>query len=64
MPAQVMLKADTLVSILAVDRVTMLRGPRAAARALRGVHIIGMAAVSGEAVTGEAIIGIRPLDIR
>src|SRR5580765_2115295 len=55
---QVMLRVDTLVSVLAVDTVTMLRGPRADRRAMQGVHIIGMAAVTGEAVTG-----IRPMDI-
>ena len=32
-------------------------------RALQVAHIIGMAAVTGEAVTGEAITGIRPMDI-
>jgi hypothetical protein len=69
MPRPGTLGADTLVSVLAVDAVTMLRGPRAAMRALQDAHIIGMAAVtgeaiSGEAVTGEVITGIRPLDIR
>jgi hypothetical protein len=64
MPLQVMLAADTLVSVLAVDTVTMLRGPHADKRALQGAHLIGMPAVTGEAVTGEAITGIRPLDIR
>ena len=59
MPRPATLGADTLVSVLAVDAVTMLPGRRAATRALPGVHIIGMAAV-----TGEAITGIRPLDIR
>jgi len=58
MPPQVMLGADALVSVLAVDTVTMLRGPRAAPRAMQAALIIGMAAV-----TGEAITGIRPLDI-
>jgi hypothetical protein len=52
------LRADTLVSVLAVDVVTILRGPRADTRALQGAHIIGMAAVAGEAVTG-----IHPMDI-
>jgi len=66
MPRPVTLGADMLVSVLAVDVLTMLRGPRADRRALQGAHIIGMAAVTGEAeaVTGEAITGIRPLDIR
>jgi len=68
MPRPVTLGADTLVSVLAVDAVTMLRGPRADKRALQGAHIIGMAAVTGEAiageaVTGEAVTGIRPMDI-
>jgi hypothetical protein len=55
---QVMLRADTLVSVLAVDVVTNLRGPRAAMPASQVAHVIGMAAVTGEAVTG-----IRPMDI-
>ena len=58
-----MLKVDTLVSVLAVDVVTIWRGPRADTRAMQAAHIIGMAAVTGEAVTGEAITGIRPMDI-
>ena len=62
-PPQVMLKADALVSVLAVDRVAMLRGPRADMRVMQAAHIIGMAAVTGEAVTGEAVTGIRPMDI-
>jgi len=70
---QVMLRVDTLVSVLAVDVVTNLRGPRAAMPALQGARVIGMAAVTGEVVageavtgeaaTGEAITGIRPMDI-
>ena len=49
---------DTLVSVLAVDVVTRLpRAARGQAR-LQVAHIIGMAAV-----TGEAITGIRPMDI-
>jgi hypothetical protein len=68
MPRPVTLLAAMLVSVLAlaVDVLTMLRGPRVDRRALQGAHIIGMAAVTGEAeaVTGEAITGIRPLDIR
>jgi len=59
MPRSATLGVDTLVSVLAVEVVTSLRGPRADRRALQGAHIIGMAAV-----TGEAITGIRPLDIR
>jgi hypothetical protein len=55
---QVMLGADTLVSVLAVDKVAMLRGPRADMRVMQVAHIIGMGAVTGEAVTG-----IRPMDI-
>ena len=58
MPRPAMLGVDTLVSVLALDVVTNLRGPRAATRAWQGAHIIGMAAVTGEAVTG-----IRPMDI-
>ena len=60
MPRPATLREDTLVS---VDAVTMLRGPRADTGATQLAHIIGMAAVIGEAVTGEAIIGIRPMDI-
>ena len=56
MPGPAMLRGDTLVSV--VDVGTILRGPRADTRAMRGAHIIGMAAVTGEAVTG-----IRPMDI-
>lgn len=68
MPRPAMLGADTLVSVLAVDAVTMLRGPRVATRALRvahriGAHIIGMAAVTGQEVTGAAVTGIRRMDI-
>ena len=67
-PAQVISKADTVVSMLAVEVVIIGRGLRAAMPALQGAHaigahIIGMAAVTGEAVTGEAITGIRPMDI-
>src|SRR6266481_2123918 len=60
---QVMLRVDTLVSVLAVDVVTNLRGPRAAMPALQGARVIGMAAVTGEVAAGEAITGIRPMDI-
>jgi hypothetical protein len=55
---RVMLKADTLVSMLAVEALTIGRGPRAATRAMQAALIIGMGAV-----TGEAITGIRPMDI-
>src|SRR6478672_909295 len=58
MPRPVTLGVDTLVSVLAVHAVTNLRGPRAAMPASQVAHIIGMAAVTGEAVTG-----IRPMDI-
>ena len=58
MPRPATLRVDTLVSVLAVDVVTILRGPRADTRAMQGAHIIGMAAVTGEAVTG-----IRTMDI-
>jgi hypothetical protein len=58
---QVMLRVDTLVSVLAVDVVTNLREPGAAMPALQGARVIGMAAVIGEAVTGavtrEAVTG-------
>ena len=63
MPRPAMLKVDTLVSALAVDVVTIRRAPHADTRAMQAEHIIGMAAVTGEAVTGEAITGIRPMDI-
>ena len=55
---QVMLRGDTLVSVLAVDLVTILRAPRADTRDMQDAHTIGLAAVTGEAVTG-----IRPMDI-
>ena len=70
MPRPAMLRANTLASALtvtgtpetvervAVNVATILRGPRAATRALQVAHIIGMAAVTGEAVTG-----IRLMDI-
>jgi hypothetical protein len=58
MPPQVMLEAHTLVSVLAVHVVLMWREPRAATPAMQLAHIIGMAAVTGEAVTG-----IRHMDI-
>ena len=59
---QVMLGADALVSMLAVEVVANLRGPRAAMPASQVAHVIGMAAGTG-AVTGEAVTGIRPMDI-
>ena len=58
MPRPATLKVDTLVSALAVDVVTIRRAPHADTRAMQAEHIIGMAAV-----TGEAITGIRPMDI-
>ena len=58
MPRPATLRVDTLISVLAVDMVTSLRGPRAATGAMQLMRIIGMAAVAGEAVTG-----IRPMDI-
>ena len=58
MPRPAMLKVDTLLSVLAADVVTIRRGPHADMRAMQAAHIIGMAAV-----TGEAITGIRPMDI-
>ena len=63
MPRPATLRVDTLVSVLAVDVVTILRGPRADRGAMQLAHIIGMAAVTGEAVTGEAVTRIRPMDI-
>ena len=60
MPPPAMLKADTPVSVLAVDAL-ILRGPRADRGAMQLAHIIGMAVVTGEAVTGEAVTGIRPI---
>ena len=61
-PRPATLKEAMLVSGLAVDVVTMLRGPRADTGAMQLAHIIGMAAVAGEPITGEAITGIRPMD--
>ena len=63
-PPQVISKADTVVSMLAVEVVIIGRGLRAAMPALQGAHAIGahitgMAAVTGEAVIGEAVTGIR-----
>ena len=64
-PPQVISKADTVVSMLAV-KVIIGRGLRAAMPALQGAHAIGahitgMAAVTGEAAIGEAVTGIRPI---
>ena len=65
MPRAAMSGVDTLVSVLAVEVATNLRGQRADRGAMQLARIIGMAVVAGEAVTGEeAITGIRPLDIR
>ena len=58
-----MLRVDTLVSVLAVEVVTRWRGSRVDTRAMQVAHVIGMAAVTGEAVTGVVITGIRPMDI-
>src|SRR5215208_647791 len=63
MPRPAMLREAMLVSALVVDVVTMLPGPRADTGAMQLAHIIGMAAVTGEAVTGQAITGIHPMDI-
>ena len=52
------LRVDTLVSVLAVDVLTISRGPRVDTRAMQDARVIGMVAVTGEAVTG-----IRPMDI-
>ena len=65
-PPQVMSKADTVVSMLAVEVVIIGRGLRMAMPALQGAHAIGahttgMAAVTGEAAIGEAVTGIRPI---
>jgi hypothetical protein len=57
-PRPAMSGLDTLVSVLAVEVVTNLRGPRADTGAMQRAHIIGMAAA-----TGEAITGIRPMGI-
>jgi len=61
MPRPAMSGVDTLDSVLAVDVVTNLRGPHAGTAAMQRAHIIGMAAVTGEAVIGEAVTGIRPI---
>jgi len=63
MPRPATLGADTLVSVLAAYVATNLRGPHGETAATQLAHIIGMAAVTGEAVAGEAITGIRPMDI-
>jgi hypothetical protein len=66
----VMLRVDTLVSVLGVDVVTRWRGPRAETCVMRVARVIGTAAVigevvavTGEAVIGEAVTGIRRMDI-
>lgn len=58
MPPQVISKADTLVSLLAVEVVIIGRGPRTDMRGMQAAHTIGMVAV-----TGEAITRIHPMDI-
>ena len=64
-PRATMSGVDILVSVLAVEVATNLRGQRADRGATKPARRIGMAVVAGEAVTGEeAITGIRPLDIR
>src|SRR6476661_6268285 len=65
-PPQVISRADTVVSMLAVEVVIIGRGLRTGMPALQGAHaigahIIGMAAVTGEAVIGEAVTGTRPI---
>jgi hypothetical protein len=59
------LRVDTLVSMLAVNVLSILREPHAGTRTMQVAHIIGMAVVTGEAVvvTGEAVTGIRHMDI-
>jgi hypothetical protein len=52
------LRVDTLVSMLAVNVLSILREPHAGTRTMQVAHIIGMAVVTGEAVTG-----IRHMDI-
>ena len=64
----VTLRVDTPGFALAVHVVTSLRALRAATRALQALHVIGMAAGTGEdaigaAVPGEAVTGIRPMGI-
>ena len=56
-PRPATLRVDTLVSVLAVDVVTIRRGPHADTRAMQAEHIIGMAAVTGAAGTGAAVTG-------
>jgi hypothetical protein len=58
------LSADTLVSVLGANVVTILRGPRGVTPALQGARIIGIWVATGEAVTGEAVTRIHPMDIR
>ena len=56
-PELVMITVDRLVFVLAVNALTNLHVRRAAMRGLQVAHLIGMAAVTGEAVTG-----IHPMD--
>lgn len=58
-----MLRVDTLVSVLAVDVLSILRGRLVDTRAMQVAHIIGMVAATGEAVIGEAVTGIHRMDI-
>jgi hypothetical protein len=60
---QAILRLDTLLSALAVDVITILRGPRTETGAMQRTHIIGTAAVAGEAITGEEVTGIPHTDI-
>jgi len=60
---QAMLTLDTLLSALAVDVITILRGACAETDAMQLAHIIGTAAVTGQAITGEAVTRIRPTGI-
>ena len=65
-----MLMVDMLVCVLTAEVLSILREPHMDTRAMQAAHIIGMAAVTGEAVaatgeavTGEAVTGIHPMDI-
>src|SRR3954453_13827284 len=60
---QAMLTLDTLLSALPVDVITILPGAGAETGAMQLAHIIGTAAVTGQAVTGEAVTRIRPTGI-
>jgi hypothetical protein len=61
--SEAMLTLDTLLSALAVDVITILRGACAETDAMQLAHIIGTAAVTGQAVTGEAVTRLRPTGI-